>query len=248
MYKYEGTDATPTGEWTDGNLLLGIARTIFRAAWPNMVQRELLNLVVGGGITPNRDQYDQALQAVRAIAADYGAPVGTVFGIYATTAPSGYVVPNGTLVSRASYPRLWAHAQLNGLVLSEATWAISGNHTFFSSGDGSTTFRLPELRAEHIRFADGGRGIVAGLTVGKYLPEMVGPHRHLVFKDQTNGAGAVMGSNHTSVRRANDTGGDNYDYRISGDTGIEPDVGRTGLGTGTENRVRAVALLPIMKV
>lgn len=59
----------------------------------------------------------------------------------------------GTLVSRITYERLWDIVQLyaSGLLISEASWAntdANGNYInkgFFSTGDGSTTFRLPDL-------------------------------------------------------------------------------------------------------
>lgn len=69
----------------------------------------------------------------------------------------------GQLLLRADYPRLWKEVQtLGGSLVSDATWStvsaiVSGQvHEFpyrgaFSSGDGSTTFRLPDYRGQSVR-------------------------------------------------------------------------------------------------
>lgn len=59
--------------------------------------------------------------------------------------PSYAVVADGQLLSRAAYPELWAHAQMHSPV-TDAVW-LTGvtNRAKFSTGDGSTTFRVPDL-------------------------------------------------------------------------------------------------------
>ncbi|MGL4221386.1 MAG: gp53-like domain-containing protein, partial [Shewanella sp.] len=55
----------------------------------------------------------------------------------------------GALVSRVTYPDLWAWVQANAPLLSEADWqaqaAVQTSVGAYSTGDGSTTFRLPRL-------------------------------------------------------------------------------------------------------
>ncbi|VBB09656.1 Hypothetical protein LUCI_4954 [Lucifera butyrica] len=63
----------------------------------------------------------------------------------------------GQLVNRSDYPRLWNFANTNGLATTEAKWS-GGLWGLFSVGDGSTTFRLPDLRGEDIRVLDDNRG------------------------------------------------------------------------------------------
>lgn len=60
-----------------------------------------------------------------------------------------------------------------------ALFAVIG--TTWGVGDGSTTFNLPNLRGEHPRGADNGRGLIAdspGHTVGTYLADQNKAHTH----------------------------------------------------------------------
>ena len=73
-----------------------------------------------------------------------GVPVGSVFWLAAQTAPEGYLICNGSAVSRTEYADLFA--------------AIG---TTFGTGDGSTTFALPNLQAAFIRGAGSQDGYSA---------------------------------------------------------------------------------------
>lgn len=78
-------------------------------------------------------------------------PSGAVMHFAMSTAPTGWLIANGTAVSRTTYAALFA--------------AIG---TTFGAGDGSTTFNLPELRGEFIRNWDNGRGVDSGRALGSY--------------------------------------------------------------------------------
>lgn len=65
-------------------------------------------------------------------------PTGTVFTYAGTTAPNGWLLCDGTLVSRTLY------AALFGVI-----------STSNGSGDGSTTFALPDYRGRFLRGVDG---------------------------------------------------------------------------------------------
>lgn len=73
-----------------------------------------------------------------------GVPVGSVFWLAAQTAPEGYLICNGSAVSRTEYADLFA--------------AIG---TIFGTGDGTTTFALPNLQAAFIRGAGSQDGYSA---------------------------------------------------------------------------------------
>lgn len=73
-----------------------------------------------------------------------GVPVGSIFWLAAQTAPEGYLICDGSAVSRTEYADLFA--------------AIG---TTFGAGDGSTTFALPNLRAAFIRGAGSQNGYSA---------------------------------------------------------------------------------------
>lgn len=78
-----------------------------------------------------------------------------------TTAPPGFLKANGAAYSRTIYARLFS--------------AIG---TTFGAGDGSTTFNVPDLRAEFIRGWDDGRGVDSGRALGSYQAQNTEDHKH----------------------------------------------------------------------
>lgn len=79
-------------------------------------------------------------------------PVGSIIWSANASVPAGYLLCNGSAVGRATYPELFA--------------AIG---TAFGSGDGSTTFNLPNLID---RFIEGGNS--AGTVKSAGLPNITG--------------------------------------------------------------------------
>lgn len=67
------------------------------------------------------------------------APAGVVQAFAGATAPTGWLLCNGAAISRTTYAALFA--------------AIASAH---GSGDGSTTFNLPDYRGRILRGRDGG--------------------------------------------------------------------------------------------
>jgi microcystin-dependent protein len=70
------------------------------------------------------------------------APLGIMLPYGGTAAPTGWLLCNGAAVSRVTYAALFA---------------VIG--TAFGSGDGSTTFRLPDTRGRFLRGVDSGVGL-----------------------------------------------------------------------------------------
>lgn len=66
-----------------------------------------------------------------------------------SAAPEGWIKANGATISRTVYANLFA--------------AIG---TTYGAGDGSTTFKLPDLRGEFVRGVDDGRGVDTGRVIG----------------------------------------------------------------------------------
>ncbi|HDR9048589.1 TPA: phage tail protein [Burkholderia vietnamiensis] len=122
------------------------------------------------------------------------ATVGTIVFEPRTSVRAGFLKLNGVLVNRADYPLLWAYAQASGALVAESVWA-SNNWGCFSTGDGATTFRLPELRGEFLRCWDDGRGADSGRGIGTFQyfqnawhahgasSAAVGDHAHSVWTD-----------------------------------------------------------------
>jgi phage-related tail fiber protein len=114
--------------------------------------------------------------------------------------------------------------------------------TTFGSGNGSTTFNVPDLRAEFIRGWDNGRGIDTGRVFGSSQLDAFASHTH-----------SITDPGHRHGINCNDTqdgGGDQSpEFGTSDDrytnyatTGIT--INATG---GAETRPRNVALLPCIK-
>ncbi|MCB0383590.1 MAG: tail fiber protein [Psychroserpens sp.] len=68
-------------------------------------------------------------------------PVGAIFSFPIDTPPTGYLVCDGSAVSRTTYANLFA---------------LIG--TTYGAGDGSTTFNLPDYRGKFLRGLDSGSG------------------------------------------------------------------------------------------
>lgn len=94
----------------------------------------------------------------------------------AATPAGGFIKANGALLSRTTYAALFAYATTEGLV-SEAVWAATSCGRF-SVGDGSTTFRIPDLRGLHVRTLDEARGVDSGRTIGTFQDSQNLSHVH----------------------------------------------------------------------
>lgn len=102
--------------------------------------------------------------------------VGEEWVSYTGVVPQGGVPYLGQEVTREMYADLWAYAQANGLVVSESEWqslssSQNGNVGKYSSGDGSTTFRMPKV----IGYVKGASSLG---EAGSYTKEGLPDHTH----------------------------------------------------------------------
>lgn len=103
--------------------------------------------------------------------------IGTTKFITSIVTPSGgYLVANGSELNRNDYPFLWNFAQQSGMLVTEAN--RTGNEGAFTTGDGSTTFRIPDLRGEFLRTLDNGRGIDTDRVAGRWQEDEFKSHTH----------------------------------------------------------------------
>ncbi|RQS11271.1 phage tail protein [Burkholderia sp. Bp9002] len=121
------------------------------------------------------------------VAAIASASVGTIVFEPRASVRAGFLKLNGAVVKRSDYPALWAYVQASGALVSEADWG-KGRWGCFGMGDGSTTFRLPELRGEFIRCWDDGRGVDSNREIGSLQNSANLWHAH--------GASASAGGDH----------------------------------------------------
>ena len=123
-------------------------------------------------------------------------PVGALMAWGAAAAPTGYLLCDGSAVSRATYAALFA--------VVSTLWGV---------GDGSTTFNLPDLRQRFpLGKATAGTGATLGSTGGSGTQTVLPAHTHTVSTSTyvvnsatshrhaltPNGWGATSGTAHAS--------------------------------------------------
>ena len=118
-------------------------------------------------------------------------PAGMVQAYAGSAAPTGWLKCNGAAVSRTTYATLFA--------------AIG---TTYGSGDGSSTFNVPDLRGEFVRGWDDSRGVDSGRSLGSFQADELKSHTH-TFAGSTASGGSGSADRHGSptTRTTNATGG-----------------------------------------
>ena len=161
-----------------------------------------------------------------------GVPAGSIFTFASTTVPSGYLECNGAAVSRSTYASLFS--------------AIGTTH---GSGDGSSTFNLPDLRGQFVRGFDNGRGVDSGRSFASSQTDQNKSHAHSVTDP-----GHVHAT--TFDNKKYFPGGGSTSITYGGAGGYPADVftmsnANTGISLGndggTENRPKNVALMYVIK-
>lgn len=142
-----------------------------------------------------------AIGATGAIAA---LPSGVMIDYAATVAPSGWLMCDGSAISRTVFASLFA--------------TIS---TTYGVGDGSTTFNLPDFRGRFARYMDnmgtpaGAASRDTGRVLGAAQANSIGTHSHSTTTDPTSyfrygvvaaNSGSAPGVDYTiSIRHSHDT-------------------------------------------
>lgn len=144
-------------------------------------------------------------------AATEAAPPGVISYTAASSAPTGWLKANGAAISRTTYAALFA--------------AIG---TDYGTGDGSTTFNVPDLRGYHIRSLDDGRGVDSGRVRGSTQADQNKSHNH-------GGATGGQSADHTHS-------GTTYTGSVDHNHGVP--YGPSTVGSGTGGFVRTTSLSP----
>lgn len=116
-------------------------------------------------------------------------PIGALLVMDGDVVPNGFLKRNGTEVSRASYPALWAYAQtISNFVPQSTKDADPEDYAgYYGDGDGSSTFTVPDWRGEFWRAWDDGRGVDTGRGVGEWRTDKFKSHRHDIDNMQGSG-------------------------------------------------------------
>ena len=183
-----------------------------------------------------------------------GVPSGSVFCMAVATVPSGYLECNGNAVSRTTYAALFA---------------IIG--TNYGTGNGSSTFNLPDLRGEFVRGFDNGRNADTGRSIASSQGASNASHNHSISLSGTTSTKSLTGSVQRISETFNNSGSTTgvFSKQSGFDAGFtpgSPDNNNTGAfsidashnhtfsasGTsgsqGSEARPRNVAMMYIIKV
>lgn len=160
-------------------------------------------------------------------------PTGVIMPFAGTVAPSGYLLCYGQAVSRTMY------AALFGVI-----------STTFGSGDGATTFNLPDLRGRVIAGKDNMGGVAAGVLTAPLdgtglgnkggaqtitlTPNQLPKHSHKMFTTGTGSNGAASADPDQPVQGGWVTSGSNYQqYIMIKGIGTQT-VGNTGISGNDE--------------
>jgi phage-related tail fiber protein len=194
--------------------------TLVQAAFLNGMLAQLRDTITASGIT--KDNADDMLtRAIRALAPT--AAPGALMMWPKNTAPTGWLKMNGAAISRTTY---------------SALFAVIG--TAFGIGDGSTTFNIPDDRANFWRGWDDSRGIDSGRVFGSEQTDLLKDHQHLPPAGMSDFMALVNGAPVPDTPTT--FGGSSYDWSFAGLTG-----GVSGGLAGSETRPRNRAWLPCIK-
>jgi len=151
-------------------------------------------------------------------------PTGTVIYHAANTPPTDFIKANGAAVSRSTYSALFT--------------AIG---TTFGTGDGSSTFNVPDLRGEFMRGWDDSRGVDSGRSFGSSQADEFESHQHI------GGFARANGFSYSSGRYGVDISGTGTQFSSSSSGTLTLVYAKTSLVGDTETRPRNIALLACIK-
>lgn len=173
-------------------------------------------------------------------------PIGAIMSFLMKSAPEGWLaLDTGALVSRATYPDLWAWVQVNAPLISESEWQIqAGSQSsvgFFSTGDGATTFRLPRI-VDYIR---GGLLADVGTWQGDAIRNITGS-----MKEVYSYADSISSANYSGALVGTKTYSTTYNIGIgtNGDSSFDLsfDASRV-VPTAEENRPKTIKMVYCIK-
>ena len=162
-------------------------------------------------------------------------PAGSVTWFATTTPPQGYLKANGAELSRETYARLF---DVIGIT--------------FGEGDGSATFKLPDLRGLFVRGWADTAVVDAGRAFGSLQSDAYAAHSH-AFSTSAEGAHTHNLAFGANTGGPNGTGAqlrpvlESTNHNTTSSSGLHSHTGSTISSGGSETRPKNIALLPCIK-
>lgn len=124
-----------------------------------------------------------------------GAPVGAVMPYAGSTPPDGWLVCDGSEISRTNYARLFS---------------VIG--TTYGAGDGNSSFNIPNLNNRNPFMFSNKTSHPIGTTYSGYLPNITGGHRSGLtnLSGETGASGAFAGQTTTGASYGYSSGGQRF--------------------------------------
>lgn len=178
---------------------------------------------------------------------------GQVSVFAGTNPPEGWLPADGRVLPKEEYPYLWNHAELSGNLSDHDTKTPAQYGEVHLLGETSSViFSLPDLRGQHLRFWDNGRGIDAGRTIASEQADENKRHTHSATTgDAGEHSHAYKDWSYTGTGGVRHDSNDNYNYSDksrttspAGNHNHTVTVDHSGIG---ENRVKNVALMVCIK-
>jgi microcystin-dependent protein len=167
--------------------------------------------------------------------ASLGAMAGLIMPFANTSAPTGFLSCDGSAVSRSTYATLFT--------------AIG---TVWGTGDGSSTFNVPDLRGAFLR-GTGSHGTsnmakgtdFAGASVGNFENDQSQDHRHLITTDADVGMGSNNIGANSSYRQVEMLNNDFSEWIVTANPSVNNSQGTPR--TGDETRPFNASILYCIK-
>ena len=153
-------------------------------------------------------------------------PIASIHAFATQTVPDGYLICDGSEVSRTDYADLYA--------------ALG---TVWGEGDGTTTFNIPDLRGEFLRGFDADRGVDADRQFASVQADMFKQHGHTSYYS-SHYTGYGTGGNSWASNFASEPG---HPTNANKRTNIEFISDSLDASAGTETRPRNVAVTYAIK-
>lgn len=193
--------------FTDGNSGTGTPATDLDASFFNNIQEELAHIVEQSGETLDGSDTTQVYTALNALFGSGGTvsdDVGSGLIWFTDSEPANHLECDGSALSRTVYAELFA---------------VIG--TVFGSGDGSTTFNLPDLRGYFLRGWDNGRGVDSGRVFGSSQDDAYESHSHSASYSKQWG-NSTTGNSSVFIMGASADGSGSFSISSSGSSETRP--------------------------